>query len=52
MSCEHGSFSGYRHCSNSNMIDVINHWRCSPTILGIAGRMGKRTPGGGIVDDE
>ena len=38
ISCEHGSFSEHRHLSNSDMIDMINHWGCSPTILGIAGR--------------
>lgn len=52
MTCEHGSFSGHRHCSNSDMIDMFNHLGCSPTILGIAGHMGQRTHGGGVVDDE
>lgn len=26
ISCEHGSFSGHRHRSNSDMIDMFNHW--------------------------
>ena len=42
-----------RHRSNSDMIVMFNHLGCSSTtILGIAGQMGQRTHGGGIVDNE
>ena len=53
MSCEHGSFSGYRHRSNSDMIDTFNHWGVFACDTGgMAGHMGQRTRGGGVMDDE